>query len=169
MPESLSRQDRVNEAIGYALIEYGIVEKVTDECPDIYTLHAHACAAVEGATLAEVSNAIRWARERFAEGSGEFNVVCVPLSGVPATSRFRYALVSSQEAAEPWVRIRVNDATARITTLVNVLGPVVRATDGRSLDGRRARLIETGVRHIQENLENLVADAGLNGAGPDEA
>jgi hypothetical protein len=79
----------------------------------------------------------------------QINIVCQPENGRAA---WTYRLVGTQEQAEFWTRNRTDDAETRLVTIASVCRSIVNATDGRSSDGRRARII---LRHVERAREDL--------------
>lgn len=85
----------------------------------------------------------------------QINLVCQPENG---HGPWTYRLVGSQEQAEFWVRNRTDDAETRLVTIASVCRSIVNATDGRSSDGRRARIIFRHVERAREDLAELRSD-----------
>ncbi len=63
-----------------------------------------------------------------------------------------YRLVGRYEDAAPWATGRIADAETRIETLQFSMSSVVKATDGRTVEGKKARLVEMSMRHLLEQL-----------------
>lgn len=82
------------------------------------------------------------------------NLVCEPAGFGP----WLYLLVGTLEDATTWVTIRLHDTESRLATMQNVMASLVRASDGRSTDGRKARMLERTFRHLIEDLEALTSD-----------
>jgi hypothetical protein len=133
------------------------IEKVTE-------LWQFAVAHPEGFTRDDVASACSWAEQpshffavvralRITIGAEtDINLVCEPQG---PNERWRYRLVGTAEAAGPWSRNRLSDTEARLDTIYGVSRSLVAATDGRSTDGRKARLIEKSVRRLREDLGEL--------------
>ena len=141
------------------------VEKVND-------LWDFAVAHPEGFTWADVRDETDahgnpchpWAQERsgfFAVtralritiGAGDsINLVCEPQG---SGELWRYRLVGTYEAARPWNANRLGDIEARLETIAGVSRSLVAATDGRRVDGRKARLIAKTVGRLVEDLAEL--------------
>lgn len=71
--------------------------------------------------------------------------------------RWLYMLVGTYDAARPWATNRVGDLETRLDTIHGVANTLTNATDGRSVEGKKARLIERTIRHLMENLNDLAA------------
>lgn len=80
------------------------------------------------------------------------NLVCDPAG---ARAKWIYRLVGSIEDGSPWVQNRLRDAETRFTTISSVVQSLVKATDGRTADGRRARLMEKSLRRLLEDLGEI--------------
>jgi hypothetical protein len=102
-----------------------------------------------GWSPSQTNLAIRALREDFATGS--INLICEPAG----TGRWHYRLVGDLEQAKPWITNRVNDMRTRIRTIGNIAKSMVQATDGRSLEGRRARLIAKTLEALEAQLDAL--------------
>jgi hypothetical protein len=89
---------------------------------------------------------------RLEYGSEDINLVAEPSSYLDP---WLYRLVGTLDAAEPWVKNRLDDAATRIDTMAVVLGSIVRATPGNTRNGRRARIMERAMRRAQEDLADL--------------
>lgn len=63
-----------------------------------------------------------------------------------------YRLVGTYDEARAWATGRVTDAETRLESIQYGMAPIVRATDGRTVEGRKARLIEMTTRHLVEQL-----------------
>ena len=84
----------------------------------------------------------------------DINVTCTPRG---QGQRWVYELVGgTNPATRGWVDNRTGDTEARLRTIRAVIASAVAATDGRSVDGRRARRIERGLRHMIEDLDALI-------------
>lgn len=79
----------------------------------------------------------------------EINVICNSQGfGQPK----RYHLVGDLERAQPWISVRYKALEGQLQTVLNVSSSLVEATDGRTLEGRKARLIH---RHIGRLIEDI--------------
>lgn len=107
--------------------------------------------AALGWTHPALNMAIRRLRLTLGEAD-DINLVCTPQG---KGERWVYSLTGNVEMAKPWVDNRLRDMEARLETMAGVAKSLVAATDGRSAEGRRARLIERAVRHLLEDLGAL--------------
>lgn len=80
------------------------------------------------------------------------NLVCTPQG---PGDLWKYQLVGTYEAARPWNANRLSDIERRLETIAGVSRSLVAATDGRSSDGRKARIIAKTVGRLVEDLEEL--------------
>ncbi len=92
---------------------------------------------------------------RVALGEDEINVVSEPRG---ASESWRYRLVGTWDEAAPWAGRRTENICAQLTTVYSVAGSIVAATDGRTFDGRRARLVRKVVGRLVEDLAELRGD-----------
>lgn len=80
------------------------------------------------------------------------NLVCTPNG---TRQRWLYALVGEIDGSTPWIANRVGDAATRLETMEAVMTSIERATDGRSIEGRRARIIRRACTRAREDLAEL--------------
>lgn len=80
----------------------------------------------------------------------EVNVVCVPQG---SRERHLYSLVGNLDGAREWTTGRIRDTETRIRTISAIASSVVSATDGRSIDGRKVRLMDVKLRHLIEEID----------------
>jgi len=80
------------------------------------------------------------------------NLVCEPQGG---GERWLYRLVGTLSDVRGWTSNRIGDTESRLRTMQSVLGSIVSATNGRTLTGRKARLMERSVRRLVEDLDDL--------------
>lgn len=66
-----------------------------------------------------------------------------------------YRLTDEKGHTRAWASNRVLDLETRLETMLGVAQSTVKATDGRTDPGKRARVMERGIRHILENLADL--------------
>lgn len=124
-------------------------------------LLAFASSKPEGFTKSEACADLDWGHYDFVTAvnslrrvlaTDELTLVCNP-------SRWReqwvYELVSGIEDGSPWVRNRLQDPEARFETIGSVATSIVNATDGRTAEGRKARLIEKAIRRLREDLAEI--------------
>jgi hypothetical protein len=118
----------------------------------------------EGFTWADARKAFPWAAERsrfFATvrvlrttlgAEDTINLICDPQG---PGELWRYRLVGTYNEARPWNAGRLGDMEARLETIAGVSRSLVAATDGRSTEGRKARLISKIVGRLVEDLREL--------------
>ena len=107
-----------------------------------------------GWTHDQANNAIRDLR-RFL---GEYDSVNLPCEPQGEGERWKYRLVGRLDDVRGWVDNRIGDSESRLRTMAAVLSSIVAATDGRSIKGRRARIMEKALRRLVEDLDDLMAD-----------
>lgn len=88
----------------------------------------------------------------------EFNLICNPQGG---GERWLYELVGDYDGMRPWAANRVMDTETRLRTQASVSGAVVRGTDGRSIEGKKARLMHRSLTRLVEDLDTLALDGTL--------
>lgn len=75
--------------------------------------------------------------------------------------RWLYRLAAGTRVIDPdtpegrWIENRIRDTKARLQTMHASMRVAARSTDGRTALGREARVLETGLRHMQESLALL--------------
>ncbi|HEY5985123.1 MAG TPA: hypothetical protein VIV12_01890 [Streptosporangiaceae bacterium] len=125
-------------------------------------LFDYAAAQPEGFTYQDVEKELGWRRSQFIKvarqlrlmlgNDDQINLVCdVEARNAP----WRYRLVGNFDQAREWGRNRTDDAESRLTTISGVLASVVKATDGRSRDGRRARIMQRAITRAKEDLAEI--------------
>lgn len=72
-----------------------------------------------------------------------------------------YKLVGTWDGSRDWCTNRLDDAETRLITMIAVLAPIVRNTDGRSRDGKRARIMARQFQRAQEDLMEVDNGAPL--------
>lgn len=66
-----------------------------------------------------------------------------------------YRLSFAMDDCAPWARNRLADAQSRLATMLAMTQTLVRATDGRTRDGRIAREMNVTFRHLRERIDLL--------------
>ena len=66
-----------------------------------------------------------------------------------------YRLVGNLDDAGPWVNNRLRDLNARLETQHAVAKSLVTATDGRTIEGRKARLVAKTLGRLREDLDDV--------------
>lgn len=132
-----------------ALFDYAVAN------PDGFTIADFADAA--GIKVASAQDAVT--RLRKALGSDTINLICAPTT---PGQKWEYRLVGTLDDAKWWASNRLDDAETRLTTINSVANSLVSATDGRTVEGRRARTIRKVVGRLIEDLQDIHAEAGLS-------
>ena len=108
---------------------------------------------VEELRLPDHSSARHVIREfRLVFGESDVNLVANPQG---KGKRWNYSLVGTPEAAQQWAHNRIRDAETRLQTMAAVARSIVNATDGRTVDGRKARLMESTLTYLSTQLGNI--------------
>lgn len=108
-----------------------------------------ACQTL-GITPDQFNRAVRSLRSILA--TDEINLVCISQGfGQP----MRYELVGNLERAQPWIKVRYAALESQLETVLNVSASLVNATDGRTIPGRKARLIHRHVGRLIEDIADL--------------
>lgn len=109
-------------------------------------------AAALGVSHHLTSDAIRELRLLLGD-TDEINLICDPQG---SRERWLYRLVGNLDGSRRWVANRLGDTESRLRTMQSIADSLVSATDGRTLDGRRARLIRKALVRLVEDLDELV-------------
>lgn len=105
-------------------------------------------------TLTQAKQAIQ-ALRLFLGEDDEINVPCDPPEG--SNGEWLYRLVGDLDSVRPWMLNRVNDSETRLRTMTAMMASIVKATHGNSIEGKKARLMETSLRHLVEDLDNMLS------------
>lgn len=81
--------------------------------------------------------------------------ITVTLTPQGKGERWLIRLEGTVDGARPWVTNRILDSESRMATMHAVLRPLVQATDGRTMEGRKVRRMERGLRHLIEDLGDI--------------
>lgn len=84
----------------------------------------------------------------------EINVICTPDE---YRGRWLYTLEATLEKSQEWISYRLSDAESRLETMGAVMASIVQSTSGRTIDGKKARIIERAFRRALEDLAELDA------------
>ena len=133
--------------------------KTTDK---VNLLFDYAVRRTEGFTYEDVQRDLHWPRPEFfrianrlravcGDDDEKMNLICEPHGQGP----WRYKLIGDFSDAKVWGKNRVVDCKARIMTVLAVLNSVVAATDGRTHDGRQARIMHRALTRLVEDLVEL--------------
>jgi hypothetical protein len=100
-----------------------------------------------GFTHAQFAKATRALRLILADDS--INLICLQQGfGKPK----RYHLVGTFEKAGPWVRERMRGIESQLESVLALSTSLVNASDGRTTEGKKARLV---ARHVGRLVEDL--------------
>jgi len=92
-------------------------------------------------------------------------LVCDPMG---QHERWLYRLVGAYTDARAWSSNRLRDMEARLETVHAVASTMVRVTDGRTFDGKKAKLIMAVVGSLREQLIAMNPQQALwNGGAPE--
>lgn len=104
--------------------------------------------------------AVQWLRDNLATGD-TISVIAEPQGH---RRPWRYRLVGGTQVidgeADQWVRNRWGDIDRRLKTLMSVLAVAVRATDGRSTLGRKARVLQMHLTRAWEDIQLVNETSG---------
>jgi hypothetical protein len=139
----------------------------TSDAERVGLLFDYAASRQSGFTYQDVERDLGWPKPRFTKvhrqlrrvlgGDDQINLVCDPQG---RHEPWLYRLVGDVDGAKLWVGNRIRDSESRISTVQSVCASLVRATDRRTADGRRARIMDKGLTRIMEDL----AELGENGS-----
>ena len=126
---------------------------------DLFDLLA---AEPDGLTIPEMTEALSVGQTRIQQAIrdlrlflGEFDSINVINERQGRGEPHRYRLVGTFNESREWVIGRINDTESRLKTLGAVSASLVAATDGRSAEGKRARLISKVVTRLVEDLHDF--------------
>ncbi len=80
------------------------------------------------------------------------NVVCEPTEH---RQQWAYRLVGHLNEAQWYTSNRIDDLEARVVTQSAIARSIEAGTDGRTNDGKRARILARGLTRILEDIEEL--------------
>ncbi len=94
---------------------------------------------------------VRATRLHLYAGGYEYSLPCEPQG---QRERWLYQLVGNadHDAFRAWEANRVDDTETRLGTMEAVMTVIAARTDGRTLAGRKARMIASTVKHLRETL-----------------
>lgn len=115
----------------------------------------------EGWTISEAASGLKWPkhkvrqvirdlRDLFGEDK-DVNLVCEP----DGWGEWVYRLTGKLDEARWWISNRIADSDRRIRTILAVNRSIVAATDGRTIEGKRARLTVKYLERLVEDLSDL--------------
>lgn len=121
--------------------------------PDGGTVHDFAEAL--SFPLPTIRRGIRDARMILGEGDTLF-ILCEPQG---AREPWRYYLVDGSQVVNMeesnWAVNRIHDAQSRVALIATAMRVAERATDGRTLEGKKARVLARACSRLVEDLEEI--------------
>lgn len=107
-----------------------------------------ALAIAMGENERAVYRDIRWLRRR-----GD-------LDNIPATPNgymqpWLYRVTNDLETNSEWVANRIGDAESRFETMIGQAETLIRVTNGRTTNGRKARKIDRVLRYLMQELADI--------------
>ena len=139
---------------------------------DVELLYDYAQAKPEGFTYKDVARDLGWedrsrlfrtaryVRLMFANDS--INLVCEPQG---QREPWRYRLVGTYAEARGWGGNRDRDLKTRVATICAVAKTLVHTTDGRTMEGKRARLVESTLSNLLVQLAAMQEAIGEDPEG----
>jgi hypothetical protein len=123
-------------------------------------------ASPQGVTVDEIAfrlvcslNRVRLAIRDLRIFLGDDDTINVPCRPQGTDERWLYTLESGlTDSTRIWSANRIGDTETRLHTMHAVSSSAVAATDERTIEGRKARVIERGLRRTIEDLEEIDAD-----------
>ncbi len=132
----------------------------------VTALFDYAVSKPEGFTYVDVKQDIGWGRPEFFQVVRAMRMVwandtiTLPCDPQGVREPWLYRLVGLPEEARDWQLNRLEDCRSRLKTIEAVSLSIVNGTDGRTIEGRMARLIETTARHLGEQLDLMEVGVG---------
>jgi len=132
----------------------------------IAALYDLAADRPEGFTYIDVEEHLGWGRQTFfgvvrqlrlVFADDEINLICEPDGYLEP---WRYKLVGNVDAARGWSTNRIGDIETRLETIQSVAETLTKATDGRTIEGRKARKIHRTLGYLIGELAEIAADSG---------
>lgn len=121
----------------------------------------------KGVRLREIMDHFKWNRSRATEairslrlilGDGDtINLVADPTE---YREQWIYRLVGNYDDARWYIGNRIGDLEARLETQAGIAQSLETATDGRTVEGRKARMIRSTLSHLVEQL--VLLDSSLD-------
>lgn len=92
-------------------------------------------------------------------GTDSITVTCEAL-GLP-TEPHTYRLVGNLEDATGWLSARILEQEVRLETIEYSTASLVTGSDGRTLEGKKARKIHRTLKYLREELAEIGSDDSL--------
>lgn len=86
----------------------------------------------------------------------EVNLICNPAG---QRQRWLYFLVGTVDEAKPWATNRRRDSETRLRTQQAIWTSVAAATDGRTVEGRKARRAQKAMTRLLEDFAEIEEEA----------
>lgn len=124
-------------------------------------LFDYAVVHPDGFTNVEAMEDLEWSLRYFNEAVRDLRLILagdsINLIADPAGERepWIYRLVGTFTDARAWSSNRLRDMEARLETIQAVAFSIVGSTDGRTTDGRKAKLIVAVVGALREQLHAM--------------
>lgn len=132
---------------------------------DVDTLFDYAVERPVGFTRYDVADDLGWTKDRFTKAVNAtrrtlghddmINLVCDPQGQHEA---WLYRLVGTPAESSVWIANRVGDTEARLHTMKDVSRSMERASDGRTIAGRKARKMARSFEYLIQELADIDAD-----------
>lgn len=97
---------------------------------------------------------------RILRSNSDGTLICTPQG---MSEPWRYQLTGNWQEAAPWAHNRIGDVESRLETIEDVTVGVLQVTDGRSADGRKAKLVVKVIRRLREDISDI-EQAAANGS-----
>lgn len=141
----MSKQTQLDEKAG-VLFDYAVDHR------DGFTYEQ--VATVLGWDYATFMDVVR--RLRLILGDEEHTLLCTPQG---SGERWLYRLTDDPDVHLIWSRFRLRTVETSLETAEHAAQSITNATDGRTVDGRKARIILRSVHRLREDLAEI-AEAG---------
>jgi len=126
-------------------------------------LFDYAVTQPEGFTNVEAAKALEISVDRFNRAVHRIRIMLADDDSINliATREFpqqpwRYQLVGTLAESLWWISNRERDSETRLRTMAAVMKSIVNATDGRTVEGKRARMIYKALSRLVEDLDDLI-------------
>jgi len=124
-------------------------------------LFDYAATQPEGFLARDAMAAMQLNRDQYAKAAralrkiladDSINLICLSEGfGQPK----RYHLVGTLEKAGPWIQVRMRGIESQLESVLAVSSSLVNATDGRTVEGKKVRLVKRHVGRLVEDLGEL--------------
>lgn len=128
-------------------------------------LHSYAAAHPTGVTVVDMMKHFGWdlataniAIRDLREFLGDTDVINFPAEPSGTWGPWNYKLVGTLDEVKPWMLNRQKDAETRLRTMSSMMKSIVKATNGRTKQGQKARTMEKSLRRLVEDLHDIDAN-----------